>query len=285
MKIYISVDMEGATGVVHREQLVPGGDDYGRSRKLLMSDVNAAVEGALAGGADEVLVNDGHGTMRNLLIEELHEGAELISGPWNNKPLVQSQGIDESFDLGFFVGYHARADTAGGLLAHTWVGKLIHAVVVNGRVVGETGINAGVLGCYGVPVGLATGGSDLVAEAEEFLPGALKVAVKQTIGYAVARCRTPGATAAEIRGRAEEAVRRAAESRDAFPVFRFDEPADVRVRFHTWQMTERAAKWERVTRSDEREVRMEETSYLEAIKRAWQAVEFVMSEEPPLRLR
>lgn len=280
MKIYVSVDMEGATGIVHREQLVPGGEDYERGRKLLMGDVNAAVEGARAGGATEILVNDAHGTMRNILIEDLAEGAELISGPWTNKPLCQAELIDESFQLGFFVGYHSRADTPGGLLAHTWVGKILHGVIVNGKVAGETAINAGVLGCFSVPVGLVTGGSDLVAEAREILPEAIAVSVKDPLGFSGARCRTPRVTSAAIRKAAEEAVRRR-----AFPVFRFAEPVDMRLQFHQWQMTERAAKWERVERTGDREVRMLEATYLEAVKRAWQVVEFVLAEEPALRLR
>lgn len=280
MKIYMSVDMEGATGIVHREQLVPGGEDYERGRKLLMGDVNAAIEGALKGGATEVLVNDAHGTMRNLLIEDLAEGAELISGPWTNKPLCQSEMIDASYGLGFFVGYHSRADTARGLLAHTWVGRILHGVIVNGRVVGETAINAGVLGCHGVAVGLVTGGSDLVEEARGVVPEAIAVSVKEPLGFSGARCKPPRVTQALIRDAAERAVRQA-----RFPVFRFDEPADFRLQFHQWQMAERAAKWERVTRTADREVRMEETSYLAAVQRAWQVVEFVLAEEPSLRLR
>ena len=284
MKVYVSVDMEGATGIVHREQLVPGGDDYDRSRALLMGDVNAACEGAFAGGADEVLVNDAHGTMRNLRIEDLHEKAELISGPWTSKPLCQAEGIDDSFGLGFFVGYHARSDTPGGLLAHTWVGKVIHGVLVNGRVVGETGINAATLGSHGVPVGLVTGGSDTVAEARQLLPEALMVEVKRPLGVAAARCRTPAATAPEIRGAAEEAVRRARQ-RGSFPAFTFPEPVDLRIQWHTWQMTERAARWAGVERTADREVRILEERWLPAVRRAWATVEHVMSEDPELRLR
>lgn len=280
MKIYISVDMEGATGIVHREQLVPGGEDYERGRRLLMGDVNAAIEGARAGGATEVLVNDAHGTMRNLLIEDLAEGAELISGPWTNKPLCQSEMIDDTYDLGFFVGYHSRADTPGGLLAHTWVGRILHGVLVNGRVIGETAINAAVLGCFGVPVGLVTGGSDLVDEARAFLPEALAVSVKQPLGFSGARLKPPRVTQPAIRAAAEQALRHA-----KFPLFKFDEPVDFRLQFHQWQMTERAAKWEKVERTGDREVRMEETLYLHAVRRAWQVVEFVLSEEPSLRLR
>ena len=285
MKIYISVDMEGATGIVHREQLSPGGEDYERSRKLLMGDVNAAVEGAVEAGATDVLVNDAHGTMRNLLIEDLSEHAELISGPWTNKPLCQAECADQGFDLGFLVGYHARSNTPRGLLAHTWVGKLIHGVIVNGRVVGETAINAGVLGAYGVPVGLVTGGADLVAEAAEALPEALAVAVKTPLGFSGARCLSPRRTAPLIRQAAQDAVARALSGDDPFPAFTFDEPVDFRLQLHTWRMTERAAKWEGVTRTDEREVRIEETGYVAAAKRAWAVIEHVMAEEPPLRLR
>lgn len=285
MKVYISVDMEGATGVVHPEQLVPAGEDYERSRKLLMSDVNAAVEGAVAGGATEVLVNDAHGTMRNLLIEDLHPDAELISGPWNNKPLCQSEGIDESYDLGMFVGYHSRADTPRGLLCHTWVGKLIHGVVVNGQVVGETGINAGVLGAYGVPVGLVTGGSDLVVEAKETLPQVIAVSVKEPLGATGAKCKPPARTRALIKEGAEQAMARARGEGAPFPVFRFDEPADFRLRLHTWMQTEKAERWEKVVRTGEREVRMEETSYVQATIRAWQTIEFLLAEEPELRRR
>jgi D-amino peptidase len=286
MKIFVSVDMEGATGIVHREQLVPGGEDYERARKLLMGDVNAAIEGAVAGGATELLVNDAHGTMRNLLIEDLHEAAELISGPWTNKPLCQSEGIDESYGLGFFVGYHSRSNTAGGLLSHTWVGKVIHGILINGAVSGETAINAGVLGAHGVGVGLVTGGDDLVTEAAEIVPGALAVSVKTPLGLTGARCRPPARTTRDIREAAREAVTRAKRDGDeAFPPVVYPEPVDFRIQLHTWQMTERAAKWEKVERTDEREVRVLEDSFVEAAKRAWQTIEFLLAEEPALRLR
>jgi len=284
VKVYVSVDMEGATGIVHREQLVPGGDDYERSRALLMGDVNAACEGAFAGGAEAVLVNDAHGTMRNLRIEDLHARAELISGPWTSKPLCQAEGIDDSYGLGMFVGYHARSDTPRGLLAHTWVGKVIHGVLVGGRPIGETAINAATLGVHGVPVGLVTGGTDTVAEAKQVLPEALTVAVKEPLGVAAARCRTPAATGPAIRAAAEAAVRRAREA-GGFPTFTFAEPVDLRIQWHTWQMTERAARWERVERTGDREVRILEDAWLPAVRRAWATVEHVMSEDPELRLR
>ena len=125
--------MEGATGVVHRDQLVPEGKDYERARRLLTGDVLAAVEGACEAGAAEVLVNDAHGHMRNILIEELPGEALLVSGPASsrNKPLCQTQGAEEGWDVAFLVGTHARAGATPGLLAHTWVGSLIHEVRLN----------------------------------------------------------------------------------------------------------------------------------------------------------
>ena len=109
MKVFIAVDMEGATGVAHREHLMPGGNDYERARRWLTSDVNAAVEGAVRAGATDVFVNDGHGNMRNILLDELHEAARLVVGPAQsvNKPLVQVTGIEEG---GFEAVAEAHAD-------------------------------------------------------------------------------------------------------------------------------------------------------------------------------
>ncbi len=102
MRIFISVDMEGATGVVHRDQLTPEGRTYSDARKLLTGDVNAAIEGALREAPDAVFrVADGHGVMRNIVLEELHDRAELVMGPatWENRPQCQVQGADDSFEL------------------------------------------------------------------------------------------------------------------------------------------------------------------------------------------
>src|SRR5437764_13156474 len=103
MKIYISVDMEGIAGAVVSAQM-GGTSDYERFRHIMTQEANAAVEGALAAGADSVVVNDSHGPMTNILIEEIHPEAELISGI--NKPLLQVAGIDEGYDGRFYVGYH-----------------------------------------------------------------------------------------------------------------------------------------------------------------------------------
>jgi len=139
MKVYISCDMEGVSGIVDSKQTRMDGEEYKRAQKLMTGEVNAAIEGALAGGATEILVNDSHGLMRNILIEELNPNAQLISG--SSKPLSMMQGIDESFDAAFFIGYHAQAGTPYSVLDHTY-SSIVYQVSLNGRPVGETGLNA-----------------------------------------------------------------------------------------------------------------------------------------------
>ena len=159
MRVFISADMEGITGIAHGDQLMPGKHGYEAGRTLMTDDVNAAIAGVLLHDPDATfVVCDGHAVMRNLQLERLHEAAELVIGPasWANKPLCQSQGIDDRFDLALFVGYHSKSGTTPGLLAHTWVGSTICNLSLNGQVVGETALNAAVVGAFGVPVGLVT---------------------------------------------------------------------------------------------------------------------------------
>src|SRR6266699_2649954 len=164
MRVYISVDMEGIAGVVHESQTDPTtpafAAEYARFRRLMTAEANAAVEGALAAGATRVLVNDSHWFMRNLLAEELHQSAELVSG--DPKPRSMMQEIDQQggFDAALFIGYHARAGTRNAILDHTYADR-IHEVRLNGKPVGELGLNAGVAGVHGVPVALVTGDSAL----------------------------------------------------------------------------------------------------------------------------
>ena len=118
MKVFISVDLEGISGVVHDEHTGRTGKEHDRARKLMTGEANGAIIGALEAGASDVVVNDSHGTMRNLIPEELHEDAMLITG--STKPLSMMQGIDRGFDAAFFVGYHAGRGTLHGILDHTY---------------------------------------------------------------------------------------------------------------------------------------------------------------------
>ncbi|MEE8163588.1 MAG: M55 family metallopeptidase [Anaerolineae bacterium] len=203
MKVYISCDMEGISGVVAGKQTEMNGEEYKRAQKLVTGEVNAAIEGALAGGASEVLVNDSHGSMRNILIEELNPSAQLISG--SPKPLSMMQGIDGSFDAAFFIGYHAQAGTAYSVLDHTYSG-IVYQVSLNGRLVGETGLNAALAGHFGVPVVLVTGDKLLVEEATTLLGTVEGVAVKESCGRSAAKCLVPESARKLIREAAQRAL-------------------------------------------------------------------------------
>jgi len=206
MKVYISCDMEGISGIVAGNQTEMNGEEYKRAQKLMTGELNAAIEGALAGGATEILANDSHGSMRNILIEELNPSAQLISG--SPKPLSMMQGIDESFDAAFFIGYHAQAGTAHSVLDHTYSG-IVYQVSLNGRPLGETGLNAALAGYFGVPVVLVTGDKLLVEEATALLGTVEGVAVKESYGRYAARCLAPEAVHDLIRQAAQSALSKA----------------------------------------------------------------------------
>src|SRR2546426_7367581 len=172
MRVYISVDMEGIAGVVHESQTDPTtpalAAEYARFRRFMNAEANAAVEGALAAGATRVLVNDSHWFMRNLLAEELHQTAELVSG--DPKPRSMMQGIDQQggFDAALFIGYHARAGTRNAILDHTYADR-IHDVRLNGKPVGELGLNAALAGGDGGAAAPASGASPPATQTKDRL--------------------------------------------------------------------------------------------------------------------
>ena len=184
MKLYIVADMEGATGITHADQLLEsGGQRYWKGCKLLTDDLNAVIKGAVSEGVTEVIVSEGHANMRNILVEDLHPAARVIRGPakWQSKPLCQVAALPDDADVGMFVGFHTRAGTPGGLLCHTWAGAVVHKFSLNGKEVGETAINAALLGDKNVPVALVCG-DDLAKEAQEDL-GDVQVAItKEVLG-------------------------------------------------------------------------------------------------------
>lgn len=208
MNILISVDMEGISGVVTTDHVTSSHKEYDRFRKLMTAETNAAIEGALAGGATHVVVNDSHGGMTNILLEELNPAAELISG--SPKPLSMMEGIGPDVDAVFFVGYHSRMGTGAGVLAHTYAGSIVTEVRLNGQAVGETGLNAAMAGAFGVPVVLVTGDRAVTEEACALLGGVETVAVKDGVGWKAARCVHPEVARQRIREAAERAVRKKA---------------------------------------------------------------------------
>ncbi|MEU9103331.1 M55 family metallopeptidase [Streptomyces xanthophaeus] len=204
MKILISADMEGATGVTWPADVLPGTPQWERCRSMFTSDVNAAVLGFYDGGADQVLVNEAHWTMRNLLLERLDARVEMITG--RHKSLSMVEGVQHG-DVGgvAFVGYHTGAGTEG-VLAHTYLANSITGVWVNGVRASEGLLNAHVVAEYGVPVVLVTGDDLTCVDAAGYAPDAVTVAVKDHVSRYAAVCRTPARTAADIRAAAKEAT-------------------------------------------------------------------------------
>jgi D-amino peptidase len=203
LKVYVSVDMEGISGVNGDNQTTATGSEYGRARKLMVEDANAAIRGAFEGGATDVLVNDSHGGQRNLLPEDLDPRARLISHSFKRHGMME--GLDETFDAVIFVGYHAKAGSPRGLFAHTGSG-VVRDLAVNGKSVGEGGMNAMLAAWYGVPVVMVTGDDVAVEEQKETAPGVRGVVVKRAINSRAVELRPIADTRREIQAAAREAV-------------------------------------------------------------------------------
>lgn len=209
-KIYISVDMEGIAHVVNA-QTGPGQFDYERGRKLMTAEVNAAIEGCLAAGAEEIIVSDSHGNAQNIIPEDLNEKALLIrSFP---RPLLQMEGIDSTFDGVIFIGYHPKEGTSEANLSHTIWGTKFDEIKINGLIVSEAIFNAAVAGHFGVPVILVCGDQHVVGEAKEKFGPIETVMTKESLGFLSAKSAHPRVVQAEIRQKAERAVKRIKEFR------------------------------------------------------------------------
>jgi len=203
-KVFISADMEGISGISASDQLSATGAEYNRSRRMMADDVNAAVRGARRGGAIEIVVNDSHGTMRNLRLEDLDKQVRLISHSFKQSGMME--GLDESFDAVVFIGYHAKAGHPAGLFAHTGSG-VVRDVRVNGQSLGEGGLNTMVAASYGVPVVLVTGDDVAVRQVAEVATSAKTVAVKRAINPRAVELRPFAAVHQEIESAAFEGVR------------------------------------------------------------------------------
>jgi D-amino peptidase len=267
MQVYISVDMEGIAGVAHEDQTDPieprHAGEYNRFRRLMTNEANAAIAGALEAGATTVWVNDSHWLMRNLLAEELHPAAELISG--GPKRLSMVEGIEAGFDAAMFIGYHARAGTRHATIDHTYTSRVYEARV-NGHAVGELALNAAMAGVHGVPVALVSGDQALAAEARALLGNDVEtVVVKQAVGRFAARSLSPSVACDRIR---ESAVKALSRRRSAFT---FEAPIRLEVDFALTQMADMAELVPGSTRTAGRTVVYSDNDYKEVF-RAWRAM-------------
>jgi D-amino peptidase len=214
-KVYISVDMEGISGVSGSDQTSAGESEYGRSRKLMAEDANAAIRGAFAGGATDVLVNDSHGGQRNLLPEDLDPRARLISHSFKRHGMME--GLDDTFQAVIFVGYHAKAQASRGVFAHTGSG-VVRDLRINGVSVGEGGWNALLADWYGVPVVLVSGDDTAVEEVRGRVPAVRGVIVKRAINTRAVELKPLAQARKEIEEAARAAVAGIAAGAHGTPV-------------------------------------------------------------------
>jgi D-amino peptidase len=262
VKVFISTDFEGVAGVVDWDQIMVGSHDYALGRRLLLAEVNAAIDGASHAGAESFLVNDSHSTMRNLEPDLLHGRASLLSG--KHKPMYMMEGLDDSFAAIFFLGYHGSIGASRAVLSHSYNPRAIWEARLNGRIVGEAALNALVAAHYGVPIALVTGDQVTAAEAEQISPAPHTVEVKRSVSRYAAESLHPEAARERIQEAAEQAI---TGLRDlTAPNFPGD--IELEITFLTADMAEMAAWLQgvKLSGSDSRTVRYVNSKPLEVFR-------------------
>src|SRR5438876_11665258 len=234
MKLFLSTDFEGVSGIVAWEQIIEGNSEYEQGRRLLTNEVNAVISGALEGGAKEFVINDSHHYMRTLHPQELLGQAMLITG--KHKPLYMMEGLDSSFDGVCFVGYHGSIGAERAVLSHTYNPGAIWEVRINGDVVGESAINALVAAHYNVPIIFVSGDEVTLQEDQSIAPDGERVVVKQYLGpFACANNHTTVACEKLQRG----ASRAVSSLKEMHPPV-FTRPVSLEVTFLVADMAEMA---------------------------------------------
>ncbi|MGM9923204.1 MAG: M55 family metallopeptidase [Bacillus sp. (in: firmicutes)] len=202
MKLYMSVDMEGITGLADYTHVFSNQHNYERSRRIMTDEANAIAAAAFAEGCTEVVVNDSHSKMNNLLIEQMHPDVRLITG--DVKPFSMVQGLDSSYKGAIFAGYHARA-SARGVMAHTMV-FAVKKMYINEVEIGELGFNAYVAGHFGVPLLMVAGDDGAAREAEDLVPNIVTAVVKETTSRSSSISLTPKKAAELLREKTAQAL-------------------------------------------------------------------------------
>ncbi|MGZ3495961.1 MAG: M55 family metallopeptidase [Vulcanimicrobiaceae bacterium] len=212
MKIYVSCDMEGTAGVCSWMQCNPSNTvEYPIYRRYMSQEVRAAIDGARAGGATSMLINDSHWDMCNLLWDELPDDVRVISG--SRKPFSMAEGLGRGYAGAFFTGYHAKVGDANGALAHTYTADVLYNVRINGVPCSEALFNAAMAGYYGIPLLLVSGDRVIVEDVRQHMPWVTGVIVKESIGHYATNSLTPKAAQAAIRDASHEAMGRIDEAK------------------------------------------------------------------------
>jgi D-amino peptidase len=262
MKIFISTDFEGVAGIVDWDQIMVGSHDYELGRRLLLGELNAAIDGAVQAGAGTFVVNDSHSSMRNLEPDRLHGKASLLTG--KHKPMYMMEGLDDSFDAIFFLGYHGSIGASQAILSHSYNPRAIWEARLNGEVVGETALNALVAAHFGVPIVLVTGDQVTAREARQLSPSPHCVEVKHGVSRYAAESLHPEVARERIQEGAQLALHRLALV--GAPNFSGD--IELSITFLTADMAEMSAWLHDVelSRTDTRTVRFVSSQPLEVFR-------------------
>ena len=229
MRVHVISDMEGVAGIVKWQQTTGGEKLYDEGRVLYTEEINAAVRGAKAAGATEIVVMDCHGaggpySFNSLLPELLDPDCEyVVQEEWTEYTGFLESGCDAAL----FIGMHAMAGAADGVLSHTVSGQAWQNLRFNGTLVGETGINPALCGHWGVPVVLVTGDRAVCTEARELLDGVTTVDVKEGLGRFSARMKTPQ----RARELIEEGAKKALSDLSAVAPYDPGRPCEIEIDF------------------------------------------------------
>jgi D-amino peptidase len=274
LKVYISADMEGITGVASADQLSPANFEYAPARQWMTGEVLAAIQGAREAGATEFVVSDSHGNGESLLLDKFPSDIPVTIVRSFPRPLGMMEGIDSTFAAVIFIGYHAATTSATGVRAHTMSSALLTRVALNGAPQSEAGINAAIAAHYGVPVVMITGDDAIVSETKQRLGNVEGVVVKRAVGFHSAATVTPEVGQARIRQQAKTAVGRRAEMKP----YTMTKPIAVEVSFKNYRPVELLGYLPNVQRVDAHTVRFTGRDMIEISK----FLEFVTSYDPAM---
>jgi D-amino peptidase len=249
LKVYISVDMEGVAGVVTADQLAPAGFEYERFRHFMTNEALAAVRAAKEAGATEIVVSDSHGNGENLLIEEFPAEVRIVRA-WPRHGGMMA-GLDKSFDVAMFVGYHASTTNPKGVRAHTFSSAHLAKVKLNGNAVTEGEFNAAYAGSLGVQVIFASGDDAAVGELKSRLGNIEAVETKKSLGFHSAETLTPAASCERIAAGVKAALGRARE----FKPYVLKTPIQLEVTFKNYMPAEVLSYLRSVERVDSHTIR------------------------------
>jgi D-amino peptidase len=260
-KVFISVDMEGIWGVVHGDQVSSASPEYGPARRWMVDDVNAVIAGLFEAGASEVVVNDSHGSMRNIIADGLNPKASLVTG--SPKPLLMMQGIDGTFDACILVGYHAKAGTASAILDHTISGGAMRSIKINGQELPELGINGAIAGYFKVPVIMLSGDTETCVQARSILGNEIvTVAVKEGAGRYAAKLLPQE----EARKRLKEGAKEALSKKAKIMPFKLNSPYQFELDFNNSGQAELPSMIPGVKRTGARSVTFSSSDYMDGVK-------------------